>query len=77
MIKFIQNHYIKSTNNYYLFLQEQKRKLFHTPVYDSEVALKKLYVQTVRRLPAFSCNLHHVKELLRGKTKKKVQIFFI
>ncbi|XP_064077346.1 1-phosphatidylinositol 4,5-bisphosphate phosphodiesterase epsilon-1-like isoform X2 [Macrobrachium nipponense] len=52
-------------------IKEQKRKLFHTPLYDSEVALKKLYIQTVRRLPAYSCNLHHVKELLRGKTKKK------
>ncbi|XP_071517355.1 1-phosphatidylinositol 4,5-bisphosphate phosphodiesterase epsilon-1-like isoform X2 [Panulirus ornatus] len=52
-------------------IKEQKRKLFHTPLYDSEVALKKLYIQTVRRLPSFTCNLHHVKELLRGKTKKK------
>nr|XP_045618556.1 uncharacterized protein LOC123770570 isoform X4 [Procambarus clarkii] len=52
-------------------IKEQKRKLFHTPLYDSEVALKKLYIQTVRRLPSFACNLHHVKELLRGKTKKK------
>ncbi|XP_037802088.1 1-phosphatidylinositol 4,5-bisphosphate phosphodiesterase epsilon-1-like isoform X2 [Penaeus monodon] len=52
-------------------IKEQKRKLFHTPLYDSEVALKKLYIQTVRRLPAFACHLHQVKELLRGKTKKK------
>ncbi|XP_063888080.1 1-phosphatidylinositol 4,5-bisphosphate phosphodiesterase epsilon-1-like isoform X4 [Scylla paramamosain] len=52
-------------------IKEQKRKLFHTPLYDSEVALMKLYIQTVRRLPAFACHLHHVKELLRGKTKKK------
>ncbi|KAG7167929.1 1-phosphatidylinositol 45-bisphosphate phosphodiesterase epsilon-1-like [Homarus americanus] len=53
---------------------EQKRKLFHTPLYDSDVALKKLYIQTVRRLPSFACNLHHVKELLRGKTSKKTKI---
>ncbi|XP_042223651.1 1-phosphatidylinositol 4,5-bisphosphate phosphodiesterase epsilon-1-like isoform X2 [Homarus americanus] len=52
-------------------IKEQKRKLFHTPLYDSDVALKKLYIQTVRRLPSFACNLHHVKELLRGKTSKK------
>ncbi|CAL4059438.1 unnamed protein product, partial [Meganyctiphanes norvegica] len=60
-----------NTKNMARLIKEQKRKLFHTPLYDSEEALKKLYVQTVKRLPAFSCNLHHVKELLRGKTKKK------
>ncbi|KAK4312307.1 hypothetical protein Pmani_016237, partial [Petrolisthes manimaculis] len=52
-------------------IKEHRRKLFHTSLYDSEVALKRLYIQTVRRLPAFPCRLHHVKELLRGKTKKK------
>ncbi|KAG8323617.1 hypothetical protein J6590_001335 [Homalodisca vitripennis] len=50
---------------------EQKRKLFHTSVYESEVQLKKLYIQTCRRLPAHGCKVYQVKELLRGKTKKK------
>ncbi|KAF4517551.1 hypothetical protein B566_EDAN005115, partial [Ephemera danica] len=50
---------------------EQKRKLFHTSVYDSEVQLKKLYVQTCKRLPCYGCKVYQVKELLRGKTKKK------
>lgn len=52
--------------------QEQKRKLFHTSVYESEVQLKKLYIQTCRRLPSYGCKVYQVKELLRGKTKKKV-----
>ena len=60
---------------FFFYLQEQKRKLFHTSVYDSEVQLKKLYIQTCRRLPAHGCRLYHVKELLRGKTKKKVRDF--
>lgn len=53
-------------------LQDQKRKLFHTSVYESATQLQKLYVQTCRRLPAYGCRLVVVKELLRGKTKKKV-----
>ncbi|XP_075223466.1 1-phosphatidylinositol 4,5-bisphosphate phosphodiesterase epsilon-1-like isoform X4 [Lycorma delicatula] len=52
-------------------IKEQKRKLFHTSVYESEVQLKKLYIQTCRRLPAHGCKVYQVKELLRGKTKKK------
>ncbi|RZF45197.1 hypothetical protein LSTR_LSTR009968 [Laodelphax striatellus] len=52
-------------------IKEQKRKLFHTSIYESEVQLKKLYVQTCRRLPAYGCKVYQVKELLRGKTKKK------
>jgi hypothetical protein len=56
-------------------LQEQKRKLFHTSVYDSELQLKKLYIQTCKRLPAHGCKVYQVKELLRGKTKKKVSNF--
>ncbi|XP_073996296.1 uncharacterized protein isoform X2 [Rhodnius prolixus] len=52
-------------------VKEQKRKLFHTSVYESEVQLKKLYIQTCRRLPAHGCKVYQVKELLRGKTKKK------
>nr|CAD7261340.1 unnamed protein product [Timema shepardi] len=53
--------------------QEQKRKLFHTSVYESELQLKKLYIQTCKRLPAYGCKVYQVKELLRGKTKKKVR----
>ncbi|GLG95973.1 Protein of unknown function, partial [Gryllus bimaculatus] len=52
-------------------IKEQKRKLFHTSVYESELQLKKLYIQTCKRLPAHSCKVYQVKELLRGKTKKK------
>ncbi|XP_024084473.1 1-phosphatidylinositol 4,5-bisphosphate phosphodiesterase epsilon-1-like isoform X1 [Cimex lectularius] len=52
-------------------VEEQKRKLFHTSVYESEIQLKKLYIQTCRRLPAYGCKVYQVKELLRGKTKKK------
>uniref|UniRef100_T1IQR7 Phosphoinositide phospholipase C n=1 Tax=Strigamia maritima TaxID=126957 RepID=T1IQR7_STRMM len=54
---------------------EQKRKLFHTSVYESETQLKKLYVQTCHRLPAFGCQMYQVKELLRGRTKKKATRF--
>ncbi|XP_067003645.2 1-phosphatidylinositol 4,5-bisphosphate phosphodiesterase epsilon-1 isoform X2 [Anabrus simplex] len=52
-------------------IKEQKRKLFHTSVYESELQLKKLYIQTCKRLPAHGCKVYQVKELLRGKTKKK------
>lgn len=62
----------KYQNKIILFLQEQKRKLFHTSIYESELQLKKLYIQTCRRLPAHGCKVYQVKELLRGKTKKKV-----
>nr|CAD7572890.1 unnamed protein product [Timema californicum] len=55
-----------------LLCYEQKRKLFHTSVYESELQLKKLYIQTCKRLPAYGCKVYQVKELLRGKTKKKV-----
>jgi hypothetical protein len=46
-------------------------------VYDSEVQLKKLYIQTCKRLPAHGCKVYQVKELLRGKTKKKVRKAFL
>ncbi|XP_023235323.1 uncharacterized protein LOC111634715 isoform X2 [Centruroides sculpturatus] len=52
-------------------IKEQKRKLFHSPVYESELHLKKLYIQTCKRLPAYGCKMFQVKEFLRGKTKKK------
>lgn len=63
---------IQCDNMFGRLFQEQKRKLFHTSVYESEVQLKKLYIQTCRRLPAYGCKVYQVKELLRGKTKKKV-----
>ena len=31
----------------------------------------KLYISTCRRLPAYSCQIFCVKEVLRGKTKRK------
>lgn len=52
-------------------LQEQKRKLFHTPIYESEQQLKKLYIHTCKRLPAFGCKIFQVKELLHGKTNRR------
>jgi hypothetical protein len=33
--------------------------------------LKKLYIQTCKRLPAFGCRIFQVKELLSGKTKRR------
>ena len=51
--------------------QEQKRKLFHTPIYESEQQLKKLYIHTCKRLPAFGCRIFQVKELLHGKTNRR------
>ena len=32
----------------------------------------KLYISTCRQLPAYSCQIFGVKELLRGKTKRKI-----
>ncbi|XP_064469144.1 uncharacterized protein LOC135383352 [Ornithodoros turicata] len=52
-------------------IKEQKRKLFHSPLYESEIHLKKLYIQTCKRLPVYGCRVFQVKELLRGKTKKR------
>nr|XP_054933838.1 1-phosphatidylinositol 4,5-bisphosphate phosphodiesterase epsilon-1-like [Dermacentor andersoni] len=52
-------------------IKEQKRKLFHSPLYESEIHLKKLYIQTCKRLPSYGCHVFQVKELLRGKTKKR------
>lgn len=49
--------------------QEQKRKLFHTPIYESSQQLKQLYVHTCKRLPAYGCQIWQVKELLHGKAK--------
>jgi hypothetical protein len=43
-------------------------------VYDSEEQLKKLYIQTCRRLPCYGCKVYQVKELLCGKTRKKVRV---
>ncbi|XP_022236231.1 uncharacterized protein LOC111083826, partial [Limulus polyphemus] len=61
-----------STKNMVKSIKEQKRRLFHSPLYESEIQLKKLYIQTCKRLPCYGCQMFHVKELLRGKTKKKV-----
>lgn len=45
--------------------------MFHTPIYESEQQLKKLYIQTCKRLPAFGCRIFQVKELLHGKTSRR------
>ncbi|CAN8024093.1 unnamed protein product [Ixodes persulcatus] len=60
-----------STKNMIKTIKEQRRKLFHSPLYESEIHLKKLYIQTCKRLPVYGCRLFQVKELLRGKTKKR------
>lgn len=61
-----------SFHSFFLFTeQEQKRKLFHTPIYESEQQLKKLYILTCKRLPAFGCQIFQVKELLHGKTNRR------
>ncbi|CAJ0572763.1 unnamed protein product, partial [Mesorhabditis spiculigera] len=52
-------------------VKERKRKLFHSHVYENEIAMKKLYVQTAKRLPAFGCKVFQVKELLHGRTLRK------
>ncbi|KAG8182202.1 hypothetical protein JTE90_004139 [Oedothorax gibbosus] len=49
-------------------IKEQKRKLFHSRVYENEIHLKKLYIQNCKRLPAYGCRVYQVKE----RTKKKV-----
>ncbi|XP_022238999.1 1-phosphatidylinositol 4,5-bisphosphate phosphodiesterase epsilon-1-like [Limulus polyphemus] len=61
----------RSTKNMVKLIKEQKRKLFHSPLYESEIHLKKLYTQTCKRLPSYGCQMFQVKELLRGKTKKR------
>ena len=52
-------------------IKERKRKLFHSRVYESEVGMKKLYIQTAKKLPAFGCKVFQVKELLHGRTLRK------
>uniref|UniRef100_A0A8D9BY52 Phosphoinositide phospholipase C n=2 Tax=Cacopsylla melanoneura TaxID=428564 RepID=A0A8D9BY52_9HEMI len=53
-------------------IKDQKRKLFHSSIYESEIQLKKLYVHNCKRLPAYGCKIYQVKELLRKtKTKQK------
>ncbi|KAI9566032.1 hypothetical protein GHT06_009831 [Daphnia sinensis] len=53
-------------------VKETKRKLFHSSVYESEAQLKRLYIQTCQRLPAFNCHLFHVREIISNlHTKKK------
>lgn len=52
-------------------LQEQKRKLFHSQIYDNSLELKKLYIQTCKRLPAYGCELYEVKEIVRTRTTRK------
>lgn len=58
-------------------IKETKRKLFHSSVYESEAQLKRLYVQTCQRLPAFNCHLFNVREIVNMHTKKKVSYLAI
>ncbi|GMT05809.1 hypothetical protein PENTCL1PPCAC_27983, partial [Pristionchus entomophagus] len=52
-------------------VKERKRKLFHSQVYESEVGMKRLYIQTVKKLAAYGCKVFQVKELLHGRTLRK------
>src|SRR6218665_174461 len=47
-------------------------KLWHTTFYDSEIKLKQLYTKICHRLPAYSCKLYVVKEIVnQGKIQVK------
>uniref|UniRef100_A0A915DR90 Ras-GEF domain-containing protein n=1 Tax=Ditylenchus dipsaci TaxID=166011 RepID=A0A915DR90_9BILA len=46
-------------------------KLFHSHIYESELGMKKLYIQTAKKLPAYGCKVFQVKELLHGRTLRK------
>uniref|UniRef100_A0A914I8L9 Phosphoinositide phospholipase C n=1 Tax=Globodera rostochiensis TaxID=31243 RepID=A0A914I8L9_GLORO len=52
-------------------IRERKRKLFHSQLYENEQAMKRLYIQTAKKLPAFGCKVFQVKELLHGHTLRK------
>uniref|UniRef100_A0A914V7P7 FERM central domain-containing protein n=1 Tax=Plectus sambesii TaxID=2011161 RepID=A0A914V7P7_9BILA len=52
-------------------VKERKRKLFHSQVYESELGMKKLYIQTAKKLPAYGCKVFQVKELVHGRTLRK------
>ncbi|VDM42375.1 unnamed protein product [Toxocara canis] len=58
-------------------VKERKRKLFHSQIYESEIGMKKLYVQTAKKLPAFGCKVFQVKELVHGRTLRKVSVVLI
>ncbi|CAJ0580235.1 unnamed protein product, partial [Mesorhabditis spiculigera] len=51
--------------------QDRKRKLFHSQVYESEVGMKKLYIQIAKKLPSYGCKVFQVKEVLHGRTLRK------
>uniref|UniRef100_A0A0N5BH47 Phosphoinositide phospholipase C n=1 Tax=Strongyloides papillosus TaxID=174720 RepID=A0A0N5BH47_STREA len=52
-------------------VKERKRKLFHSQVYESEIGMKKLYIQTTKKLAAYGCKVFQVKELVHGRTLRK------
>jgi hypothetical protein len=52
-------------------VKEKKRKLFHSQIYESEEAMKRLYVQTAKRLSAYGCKVFEVKELVHGRSLRK------
>ncbi|XP_050529538.1 uncharacterized protein LOC126899057 isoform X2 [Daktulosphaira vitifoliae] len=52
-------------------IKELKKILAHTFLNDSELQLKRFYVDRCKRLPAFGCKLYFVKEVQRGRTKRK------
>jgi len=52
-----------------LSLQEKQKKLWHTPFYDSEVQLKRLYIKICKNLPGFGFKIYNVKEILNRNSK--------
>lgn len=46
-----------------VLLQEKKRKLFHSKIFDSEMEMKRLYIQTCKRLPAYGSRVFQVCHL--------------
>lgn len=58
-------------------IRERKRKLFHSQVYENEVGMKKLYIQTCKKLASYGCKVFQVKELLHGRTLRKVNVITV
>ncbi|XP_053407871.1 uncharacterized protein LOC123546334 isoform X3 [Mercenaria mercenaria] len=71
LTKYLPPHYTTSKKVKHM-IEEKQKKLWHTPFYDSEVQLKRLYIKICKNLPGYTCKLYHVKEILKGNTQKKV-----
>ncbi|KAH3786899.1 hypothetical protein DPMN_165014, partial [Dreissena polymorpha] len=71
LAKYLPPHYTMSKKVKHL-IEEKQKKLWHTPFYDSEIQLKRLYIKLCKNLPGYGCKLYNVKEILKGNTQKKV-----